>query len=220
MPVGTFEAKASWLKVPEGKSAPEGALTYKFDSGTYWWRGFHIMVKMKPLPQSETLYYTEDPSWFWATFEFDRNPGVEHVRDTFITQRAPLSKEDIKKLLKESGLKGSGLENYSPNGTQIRYTAYGDINKPVILGHTNMEDFAGWPNTAQPQYWKNFNSSCHTCHATAAINPKTGEFFPFTVPIGKLTPEYYGADAKGNNLYLGDGFVPLDFMWPIPFQAK
>ena len=82
-----------------------------------------------------------------------------------------------------------------------------------------MEDFAGLPNTAQPSYWTSFNASCHSCHATAAINPETETYFPFTVPTGALTRQYYGAASDGTNLYLGDGFVPLDFMWPISFHA-
>lgn len=220
MPVGTVEIKASWLKVPSG-GAPEGAMTFKFDSGEYWWRGIHIMVKMKPLPKDQSLFYTEEPSWFWTTFEFTNNPGVSHVRDAFITQRAPLMEDDIEDILSEGGIEEFGFEAYSPNGTQIRYTVDGKGKVPVILGHTDMEDFAGAPNTAQPSYWASYNSSCHTCHATAAINPDTKEYFPFSVPTGALTPQYYGqAKADDPNVYLGDGFVPLDFMWPISFHAK
>lgn len=227
MPVGTIEIKASWLKVPPS-GAPEGALTYKFASGTYWWRGIHLMVKMKPLPEGDKLFYNEDPSWFWTTFEFNENNGVQHVRDKLITQRAPLSAKKIHKILKEAGIEGFGLEAYSPNGTQIRFTVDGKGGKPVILGHTDMEDFAGSPNTAQPRYWTSFNASCHSCHATAAINPTTGCYFPFTVPAGALTEQYYGqvdkdadkACGPNSNAYLGDGFVPLDFMWPIAFHAN
>ncbi|MEJ2310541.1 MAG: hypothetical protein P8Z78_14715 [Gammaproteobacteria bacterium] len=219
MPVGSVEMKASWLRVPPG-GAPDGALTFKFKSGTYWWRGLHIMVKMKPLPKDENLFYTKEPSWFWTTFEFNDNPGVGHVREKLITQRAPLSREAIESFLEEGGIAGFGFEAYAPNGTQISYTVDGEGNEPVILGHTDMEDFAGSPNTAQPRYWTSFNASCHTCHATAAINPETETYFPFSVPAGALTPQYYGAEKDGTNLYLGDGFVPLDFMWPISFHAK
>lgn len=217
MPVGSIELKASWLKVPDGGSAPEGALTFEFASGTYWWRGLHIMAKMRPSPAD--LFYSETPSWFWTTFEFNDNPGVRHVRDSLITERAPLSREDIQGLLAVGGIAGVGFENYAPNGTQIRFTVDGTGTAPIILGHSDMEDFAGAPNTAQPEYWRTFDASCHTCHATAAINPDTEEFFPFSVPTGALTPQYYGTDSSGSNVYLGEGFVPLDFMWPIPFHA-
>lgn len=223
MPVGTVEIKASWLRVPPA-GAPKGALTFQFASGEYWWRGIHIMVKMKSLPKDKTqgtsLFYTEDPSWFWTTFEFTNNPGVEHVREELITQRDPLSKKEIGKILTQAGIEGFGFEAYTPNGTQIRYTVDGKGKEPVILGHTDMEDFAGWPNTAQPSYWKNFNSSCHACHATAAFNPKTNQYFPFTVPSGALTAQYYGQPTPDSaNVYLGDGYIPLDFMWPIAFHA-
>lgn len=150
MPVGSIELKGSWLKVTDLAPAPEGALTFEFASGTYWWRGLHIMAKMRPAPKN--LFYSEDPSWFWTTFEFNDNPGVQHVRDTLITQRAPLSDAEIEELLAEGGIPGFGFENYAPNGTQIRFTVDGDGAEPIILGHTDMEDFAGLPNTAQPEY--------------------------------------------------------------------
>ena len=80
MPVGSIELKASWLQVTDGSPAPEGALTFEFDSGEYWWRGLHIMVKMQSLSEAGEFFYSETPSWFWTTFEFNRNPGVDHVR--------------------------------------------------------------------------------------------------------------------------------------------
>lgn len=222
MPVGSVEIKASWLKVPPG-GAPDGAMVFNFASGKYWWRGLHVMVKMKSLPKKNKdtdLFYTEEPSWFWTTFEFNQNPGIAHVRQNLITQRAPLDPSEIKTILTEAGIAGNGFEAYAPNGTQIRFTEIGNNNVPVILGHTNMEDFAGAPNTAQPSYWTSFNASCHSCHATAAINPDTQTFFPFTVPAGALNPQYNGTGKDGTSLYLGDGFIPLDFMWPIVFNAK
>lgn len=219
MPVGSIEIKASWLEVPEGGEAPAGAITFDFKGGKYWWRGMHIMAKMRNLPKGENVFYTESPSWFWTTFEFNRNPGVAHVRNTLITQRAPLNRRHISKVLALGGIKGFGFEVYAPNGTQIRFTAGGGGATPVILGHTDMEDFAGAPNTAQPRYWNSFQASCHTCHATAAINPKTRKYFPFSVPTGALTSQYNAANSNGPTEYLGLGYVPLDFMWPIVFRA-
>lgn len=220
MPVGSVELKASWLSVTEGSPAPENALTFKFDSGEYWWRGLHIMVKMDVLGTPGDVFYSEKPSWFWTTFEFNANPGVTHVRQTQITQRAPLSADEIGSILDVAGLSDFGLEHYAPNGTQIRFTAGGTGEVPVILGHTDMEDFAGSPNTAQPRYWTRFEASCHACHATAAYNPATKAFFPFSVPTGALDPGYNMTDGDGMVQYLGQGYKPLDFMWPIAFQAK
>lgn len=219
MPVGSIELKASWLQVTDGSPAPDGALTFQFDGGEYWWRGLHIMVKMQSLPDPGQMFYSEDPSWFWSTFEFNDNPGVAMVRDKLITQRAPLSETEIAAILDEGGLAGFGLEAYAPNGTQIRFTVGGTGETPVILGHTDMEDFAGAPNTAQPNYWTGFEASCHACHATAAYNPASGAFFPFSVPTGALHPGYNMTDSAGATQYLGQGYKPLDFMWPIAFQT-
>lgn len=220
MPIGTVELKASWLQVTEGSPAPDGALTFAFDSGTYWWRGLHVMVKMQRLPNPAEAFYSEAPSWFWTTFEFTDNPGAVHVRDFLITQRAPLPSATIAALLDEADLTGFGLEAYAPNGTQIRFTAGGAGTVPVILGHTDMEDFAGAPNTAQPAYWTHFQSSCHSCHATASYNPEDQSFFPISSPTGALDPGYNASDSDDTTRYLGQGYRPLDFMWPIAFQAK
>lgn len=226
MPVGSIELKASWLQVTDGSPAPPGALTFKFDSAEYWWRGLHIMVKARLL-DPETLakdplamFYTEEPSWFWATFEFNENPGVQHVRESLITQRAPLPKAEIAALLEQGGMAGFGFESYAPNGTQIRFTVNGTGETPVILGHTDMEDFAGFPNNGQPRYWTNFQASCHSCHATASYDPQNATFFPFTVPTGALDPGYNLTGTSSTpTMYLGQGFKPLDFMWPIVFQT-
>jgi len=220
MPVGSIELKASWLQVTDGSPAPDGALTFGFDGGEYWWRGLHLMVKMRSLSDPGAAFYSEDPSWFWATFEFNGNPGVAHVRDRFVSQRAPLPDAQIAELLDHAGIAGFGFERYAPNGTQIRFTEGGTGVTPVILGHTDMEDFAGGPNTAQPAYWTSFQASCHSCHATASYNPETRAFFPFSVPTGALDPGYNKTDGAGNVQYLGQGYRPLDFMWPIAFQAR
>ena len=220
MPVGSVELKASWLQVTKGSPAPKGALTFKFNSGEYWWRGLHIMAKMQSLDKPGDAFYTEDPSWFWTTFEFNNNPGVAHVRRQLITQNVKLAPKFIEKILKTGGISEFGLDAYAPNGTQIRFTRNGLGKVPVILGHTDMEDFAGTPNTAQPQYWTSFQASCHGCHATASYNPQTAAFFPFSVPTGALHPGYNKADSKGATQHLGQGYKPLDFMWPIAFQAK
>ncbi|MEP5607433.1 MAG: hypothetical protein ABJP49_02915, partial [Marinobacter alexandrii] len=220
MPVGSVELKASWLQVTEGSPVPEGALTFTFDSGEYWWRGLHVMVKMQSLANPEDAFYTEEPSWFWTTFEFNDNFGVAHVRDRLISQRAPLPKDEINAILKVGGLAGFGFDAYAPNGTQIRFTEDGTGATPVILGHTDMEDFAGSPNTAQSRYWTEFQASCHACHATASYNPETSAFFPFSVPTGALHPGYNMTDKAGAVRYLGQGYKPLDFMWPIAFQAR
>ena len=159
------------------------------------------MVKFAILDADESVFSSEKPSWFWTTFELNDNPGgaactddsqqecttyslnpsgTKQVRENFITQRAPFSQDEIAAFLDYAGLGGMGLELYSPNGTQVRFTENADGSTPVILGHTDMEDFAGWvdnvnsSNTHQdPSNWMRFDASCHSCHATAAYNPET-----------------------------------------------
>ena len=56
MPVGTVELKASWLQMTEGSPVPDGAISFKFESGEYWSRGLHIMVKMRPLQSPSDVF--------------------------------------------------------------------------------------------------------------------------------------------------------------------
>ncbi len=227
MPIGSVETKMKWIGVNARQPAPAGAMVFEFENDAkekvrYWWGGMHIMVKMRPTP--EDVFTSEQPSWFWTTFEFTDNLGVSDIREKFITQNAPIGDDHVDKILAEAGIDGIGLDNYSPNGTQIRFTVDGKGKDPVILGHSMMEDFAGYPDNADPTKWITDSSSCHTCHATASINPATGNYFPFTVPVGPLTPLYgaTGTTTQACNSFatvLGDGYVSLDFMWPIVFMA-
>ena len=227
MPIGSVETKMKWIGVNARQPAPEDAMVFEFENDAkqnvrYWWGGMHIMVKMRPTP--DDVFTSEQPSWFWTTFEFTDNLGVSDIREKFITQNVPIGDDQVQKILTTAGIEGIGLENYSPNGTQIRFTVDGNGKDSVILGHSMMEDFAGYPDNADPTKWITDSSSCHTCHATASINPATGNYFPFTVPVGPLTLLYSatGTTTQACNSFatvLGDGYVSLDFMWPIAFQA-
>lgn len=260
MPIGSIEIKGSWLKSNPNvdKHFPTGTFSFEFDDGKYWFRGMHIMVKLAKLDASDNVFSSENPSWFWTTFELNNNPGgaactdetpkppekctttdlnasgTEHVRETFITQRAPFDKSAIAIFLESTGLGGMGFENYAPNGTQVRFTENADGQNAVTLGHTDMEDFAGGvggqntPDTHQnPAKWDKFHASCHTCHATAAYNPETGYVYPFTVKVGILPKNYTNkcnlnkesdTEKKFYNADLANGYKSLDFMWPIAFQ--
>ena len=68
--------------------------------------------------------------------------------------------------------------------------------------------------------WTRFEASCHSCHATASYNPEAKAFFPFSVPTGALDPGYNMTDSDKAVRYLGQGYRPLDFMWPIAFQSR
>lgn len=229
MPVGSIETKAKWVPVTSPETAPEGAFVFEFysqskdgsltDPKYYYWGGLHIMAKMQNLTEGSNPFYDNSPSWFWTTFEFKGNPGVQHVMANLISETAPVAADEVQAILGAAGIDGLGYEAYTPVGTQINFVD--GEGHPVILGHTQMEDFAGTPNNAQPQYWDAFQASCHGCHASAAINPDTGVYFPFSVPKGALHPAYNASSSGANaqTYYLGDGFVSLDFMWPIPFNA-
>ena len=153
MPIGSVELKSSWLQVTKNSPAPEGALTFKFDTGEFWWRGIHIMAKMRRLDDPAKAFTTPDYTWFWTSFEFNGNDGLDHVRREFMTELEPLSVNTINTILaREMGLDKFGLEAYAPNGTQISFTVNPKSEEPSILGHSNMEDFAGSYNIAQPRY--------------------------------------------------------------------
>ena len=103
---------------------------------------------------------------------------------------------------------------------QIRFTEDGTGEVPVILGHADMAGFAGSPDTAHPACWTRFEANCHACHATAACNPDTKEFFPFSVPTAALDSGYNGPDAKHIAQYPGACYKTLDFAWPFAFQTR
>ncbi len=207
-PIGAIEIKARWAAADQPDT--EGAYTFKGTSGTYALVGLHIMAKMRPTPRH--TFRSEDPSWFWTTFEFNGNVGLNNVR-SLITHSDQLSPSQAIGILAEGGLTGLPFERYSHNGTQIRFS---DGKTAIILGHSKMEDFAGVninlkAPAGEPSQWTMFNSSCHACHATAAYNPATDSFTQMPLVAGKLP------DAQMEALA---GFKPLDFLWPIPFQAK
>lgn len=203
MPIGSVEIKAKWMPA----NTPETDGAYPFYKGKYALTGLHIMVKMNETPKG--VYTSGDPSWFWTTFEFEKNPGLQHVRTTLTDQpHDPLDTEPRARILEAAGLAGTPFELYSPNGTQITFEEDGSFK---VLGHTMMEDFAGVPENTSPTDWTGFRSSCHSCHATASWNVETSSGNPMPMPVGKLTE----ADLEKLK-----GYLPVDFMWPIVFHAK
>jgi hypothetical protein len=204
LPIGAVEIKASWVP---GKT--DGAYQFTGSTGTYSLLGIHIMAKVKPGPADP--FSSEDPSWFWTTFEFKGNPGLANAQG-LLTYKDALPPADAMALLTQAGLGQSPFANYKCNGTQIRFSDA--KNKKILLGNTQMEPFNFTPTNAGPAQWKTWNISCHTCHATASANPKTPAFFfPFSnvqikggggpIPAGQMT-----------------GYQPLDFIWSIPFYAR
>jgi hypothetical protein len=204
LPVGAIEVKASWVP-----GATVGAYQFTGTTGTYSLLGLHIMAKMKPIPAQP--FSSEDPSWFWTTFEFKGNPGLANAQ-SLLTYKDALPPEEAMSLLTQGGLGQTPFANYKCNGTQIRYSDA--AHKKILLGNTQMEVFAFAPTNSGPAKWKTWNVSCHTCHGTAAANPKDSSlFFPFstvqinegggTIPAGQMT-----------------GYQSLDFIWSIQQHAR
>ena len=169
------------------------------------------MMKVGKKPKD--AFTSEEPSWFWTTFEFDYNSGLTNARKLISYSDAlPIRKRT--QLLQAANLDDTNFINYSSNGTQIRFSDTKNTN--IILGNTKMEDFAGNPNSGEekktPEKWVSWVSSCHTCHATASVNPNLpiGDlrfFYPFTVQTGTLPVEQL------------QGYRDLDFIWSIPFRT-
>ena len=189
--------------------------------------GLHIMAKLAPTPKDP--FTSSSPSWFWATFEFIGNDGFENVQ-SMITEKDSLSDDKLTKflaILKKLGPKN--IENYRLSGTQISFLTYRGGHS--VLGSSKLEDFAGgsinlFPDYKNPHKWTVFSSSCHACHATAAYNPKTDQFFvenfdnlnqSFPLIVGNLPKSIYDT-LKGSAKNVAYDYKHLDFLWPITFQ--
>ena len=206
-PIGATEIKAFWA---HGKTS--GAYVY-FDEAQgvhYSLLGLHIMCKFKPAPKDP--FTSEDPSWFWTTFEFKGNEGLTHAQ-SLLTYNDKLSVDQATALLTEAGLGSTAFVNYRSNGTQIRFTDKSNP-KSILMGNTKMEAFAATPQNTPPSQWTSWQTSCHTCHGSTAakVSGQSVEFYPFRpIIVGKLTE----ANAPGLSEYSS-----LDFVWSIAFNAQ
>ena len=204
LPIGAVEIKASWAA-----GATPGAYQFKGTGGTFSLLGIHIMAKVKATPADP--FKSEDPSWFWTTFEFKGNPGLSNAQK-FLTYKDALPPADAMNLLTAAGLSQTAFVNYKCNGTQIRFSDA--TNKIIVLGNTQMEPFNFTPTGAGPAKWKTWNISCHTCHATASANPAGKKFF---YPFSNVQIKQGGGPLKAGQM---KGYQPLDFIWSIPFNAR
>ncbi|MBX2849491.1 MAG: hypothetical protein KTR16_14310 [Acidiferrobacterales bacterium] len=239
MPIGSIELKGVFLgkqcikSLPSIQSSEATFDKVRDDSGNLAdlpMTGLHIMAKLAKTPTDP--YTSNRPSWFWATFEYNNNPGLTNVR-SMLTEPDALPKDLTKVLQKIAASVGvSSMANYSLSGTQVSFvTDQGGIS---ILGSSKLEDFAGgninaFPDYKKPEDWTAFDASCHACHSTAAFNPKTNKFFSesyikddfnhaFPLVRGPL-PNSILEILKGKNTTPDSyNFKHLDFMWPITFQ--
>lgn len=212
MPIGTVETKARWATADEVASTT-GAYSPNPDADTpLYLAGIHLMVKMANA--SGDLFTTPEPTWFWVTMEFNGNKGIENLRSitSYGGAQYQLENDQIVDILSQGGANPEQFSNYAPNGTQLSFV---ENNTSVILGHSMMEEFAGYNSAgftpaAGVASWSGFASSCHSCHATAAFDPvkKTAIAMPFV--IGNLPKSLI--DAL-------EGYKSLDFMWPFIFET-
>ena len=92
---------------------------------------------------------------------------AKQAEGPFYPDKLPL--EESRSLLKEAGLKGKIARNYVCNGTQLHFVQPG-TGKPVILGNSTLEPFAGQPDPyAPPKEWKSWTASCHCVSHTCIL---------------------------------------------------
>ena len=189
--------------------------------------GLHLMAKLQPTP--EDPFTSNTPSWFWATFELNTNPGLDNVL-SMITGRDTLPPDAIALitgLIAEIG--DPRLVNYRLSGTQIQFTQPdGGVS---VLGNSKLENFAGggiteFPQFKTPETWTVFTASCHACHSTAAFVPASQVFFAesrdlnqaFPLVVGALPPSILDTLRGSGSGFGGYDYQQLDFLWPITFQ--
>jgi hypothetical protein len=172
------------------------------------------MMKMAPTPADS--FHSEDPSWFWTTFEFNGNPGLANAQ-ALLTYHDALSRDESLGLLTSAGINAGAFANYVCNGTQIRFS---DAKNPqIILGNTTMENFSFTPtDAATPADWKTWSVSCHSCHGTASTGPPGNPQGP-----GRMSanPYFFSHDVTGAlpaNI-ASPNYKSFDFVWSL-WQAK
>ena len=221
-PIGAVEIKADWQTGPVLK----GAYSSTDATGTtYYLVGLHIMAKVAPTPAD--VFYSEEPSWFWTTFEYQENPGLSNAQ-SFLTYHDALARKESMALLTKAGLDSSAFANYVCNGTQISYST--PTKQPVILGNTTMEAFGftppspkGGPLTS-PAAWKTWQISCHSCHGSGSANGISTATNRQPFVTGNLFINY---SSFQNDVMVGalppgiadGGYQSFDFVWSI-WRAK
>jgi hypothetical protein len=218
-PVDAIEVKADWIPVNELQSW--NGVTASQASSLY-----HINTV--PTPGGEPVAYAlvamhliskQVPNWTWATFEHWKNPGrcdVIGCSDSFgaVAASVPANPQPnqgypicaktgaLLQMMSAAGL-GSVWQNYCLKGSQVDFTTSTGVT--TILGNSVIEAMnAGVPVN---------QSSCITCHATAAFNNKGA---PLGVglsnnEVGVPQPSWFGQGATA--------FQQSDFVWAIPLCA-
>jgi|HubBroStandDraft_1064217.scaffolds.fasta_scaffold00142_35 hypothetical protein len=218
-PIGAVEVKADWIPVSELQSW-NGTPPDQADAL------YH--VNTAPGPGGKPVAYAlvamhliskQVPNWTWASFEHWKNPGrcdETGCQDLYgaVTAHVPANAKPDRGYpgcTKSSALlesfSAAGLsrvwENYCLKGTQSNYVT--NTGAPTLLGNSVIEAL----NTAVPVG----QSSCMTCHATAAFNSRGT-----ALAVG-LDNNETGAPLPA---WFGDGataYEQSDFLWAIPLCA-
>lgn len=222
-PVDSIEVKADWIPIEELPSwngtnlAQVNSLyhtnTAKLPNGataTYALVAMHLISKLVP-------------NWTWATFEHWKNPGrCDDIgcHDDFGAQQANVPANgqpnqgypycvhtgSLMQLFSATGLADVWL-NYCLKGSQTNFIT--TIGETTLLGNSVIEGLvAGVPVN---------QSSCMTCHSTAAFN-KQGSTLPVgfqSNETGAPQPAWFNGPGP-NNPY---PYVQTDFVWAIPACA-
>jgi hypothetical protein len=210
-PLGAVEIKADW----QSGSLPGAYTSTASDGNVYSLVGLHIMMKFAATPSDP--FGSDDPSWFWTTFEYKNNGGLANAQ-SFLTYHDALTPAQSAALLAASGLGSTAFANYVCNGTQIQYS---DAKNAIIrLGNTTMENFAFTPAGAPPAQWKSWNISCHTCHGSGSANGVGNNGGPGNLMVNPYFFNDIAAVVGPLPKNIADGgYKSFDFVWSL-WQAQ
>jgi hypothetical protein len=169
---GKYHIADACYQVFDDKGRPTG-----WQKGAAALAGLHIANKLLP-------------TWVWITFENVYNDQFTRAKlELPVAGPVQAANQSYQQRLQAAG---SVLANYRLIGIQTDYTEPGFLGDrtPSLLANSTME------SAFQSQ------SSCVTCHGTAAIHPE-GRYFNSGMPVG-APPDLHGK-----------GFVPLDFVWSM-----
>jgi len=218
-PVGAVEVKADWIPVSELQSwngTPPDQADALYHVNTVTGRdGKPVAYALVALH----LISKEVPNWTWASFEQWKNPGrCDDIgcHDSYgaVITNVPANPKpdqgyaDCAKsgaLLAQFGEAGLNpvWQNYCLKGSQSNYI--NNTGMPTLLGNSVIEGLNAGVPVAQ--------SSCMTCHATAAFNSK-GAALAIGLENNETAapqPTWFGSGAAG--------YQQSDFVWAIPLCA-
>jgi hypothetical protein len=235
-PTDAVETKAVWVPFSQISGANQSHYHTTVVNGTLFALvAFHIMTK-------------DIPNWVWATWEQEDNPGrcdYMGCHDDFGVTPANVAPNPqtgnpytpgtlTPALLALMQNMGPEWQHYRLKGAQVEFNDA--TGQPLVLGNSVTE--GGFVQT----------SSCITCHAMATTSPSLGFLPIFNTTVTPPSPDenacYYGApgctpgqngcsqgppgagfypkpfDPITNQQGSARQFMPVDFVWAIPFKAR